>query len=440
MRIRNCLFFVLLLAFGISRAQETKPLTISEAVQLALKNSDEAKISDSKVVTAENELNVLKNNQYPDVKISGQYLRLTNVNLKLKGSTGGSDDSGDETESGSTPSVNQLVFGMASVNMPIFSGFKLKNTIKAGEKNYEAEVLMAKDDKESIALATITAYINLYKATQTVSLIEENLKSAHQRVVDFTNMETNGLLAKNDRLKAELQEANIQISLEEAKKNRSIINYQLVTYLKLPKGTVLEASESEFGMVENNPATGINRYDLQAMDMQKQAAESQIKVAQSKFYPSIYFTGGYVAADIQNFATVTNAMNFGLGLSYNISDIFKAKSDIKVAKSKAETIQHSIDLANDQVSIQIENARQDYELAIKKLNVYTKSEEQAIENYRIVKDKYDNGLVDTNDLLEADVQQLQSKIDLANAKADITKTYYEYLNAQGQLTNKIKTN
>jgi hypothetical protein len=29
------------------------------------------------------------------------------------------------------------------------------------------------------------------------------------------------------------------------------------------------------------------------------------------------------------------------------------------------------------------------------------------ENYRIIKDKYDNGLSDTNDLLEADVEQLQ---------------------------------
>ncbi len=34
-----------------------------------------------------------------------------------------------------------------------------------------------------------------------------------------------------------------------------------------------------------------------------------------------------------------------------------------------------------------------------------------MENYRIVKNKYDNGLSDTNDLLEADLEQLQSKID-----------------------------
>jgi hypothetical protein len=37
-----------------------------------------------------------------------------------------------------------------------------------------------------------------------------------------------------------------------------------------------------------------------------------------------------------------------------------------------------------------------------------------LENYR--KEKYDNGLSDTNDLLEADVEQLGSKINKALAK------------------------
>jgi outer membrane protein TolC len=60
---------------------------------------------------------------------------------------------------------------------------------------------------------------------------------------------------------------------------------------------------------------------------------------------------------------------------------------------------------------------------------------QATVNYRIVKDKYDNGLADTNDLLEADVEQLQTKLNLTYAKADISQKYYELLTADGQLTS-----
>jgi outer membrane protein TolC len=73
-------------------------------------------------------------------------------------------------------------------------------------------------------------------------------------------------------------------------------------------------------------------------------------------------------------------------------------------------------------------------LAIKQDVVYNQAVEQATENYRIVKDKYENGLSDTNDLLEADVEQLNSKINETIAKVDVIQKYYELLSASGQLT------
>ena len=130
-------------------------------------------------------------------------------------------------------------------------------------------------------------------------------------------------------------------------------------------------------------------------------------------------------------------MNIGIGVSYNLSDLFKAKSDVKLAKTKTKELQYAIDMKSDQIKVDIENAKQDYQLAIKKYDVYTESQIQAEENYRIVKDKYDNGLADTNDLLEADVDQLQAKLNVAYAKADITQKYYELLAAKGQLNNTL---
>nr|HPJ11769.1 TolC family protein [Flavobacterium sp.] len=78
-------------------------------------------------------------------------------------------------------------------------------------------------------------------------------------------------------------------------------------------------------------------------------------------------------------------------------------------------------------------AQEEYNLSVKQDKVYNESVEQASENYRIVKDKYDNGLVDTNDLLEADVDQLGAQVNQANAKANVALKYYELLNAAGQL-------
>ena len=71
--------------------------------------------------------------------------------------------------------------------------------------------------------------------------------------------------------------------------------------------------------------------------------------------------------------------------------------------------------------------------------VYTEAVGQADENFRIVKDKYDNGLSDTNDLLEADVEALGAKINQAYAKANVVLKYYELLEAAGQLTQSFNS-
>ena len=424
------------------QAQESTSLTIEQAVQMAMENSNKSKISSDKVATAKNELKVTKNLRYPDAVISGQYQYLPHaqVTLQTKGDNGGGN--GDNGESGTQiPNVNQLFLGQASVNMPVFTGFKLKNTVAASDNAYKAATFNAINDREQIALETIKSYIDLYKAKQSVSLIEENLISAQQREKDFTIMEQNGLLAKNDLLKANLQASNIEVALEEARKNVSILNYQLAITLKLPENTEITTVETEFGLAPRNIGSdSISRSDLEAIRYQEQAAKNQIKIAQSKYYPSLSLLAGYIALDIHNAVTVTNALNFGVGLSYNFADIFKTKSDVKVAKSKALEVQHTYDLVADEIKLQVENAMQEYELAFKKYNVYIKSQEQASENYRIVKDKYDNGLQDTNDLLEADFDQLKANINLAYAKADITQKYYELLTAEGKLTSTITEN
>ncbi|MCB0452671.1 MAG: TolC family protein [Aequorivita sp.] len=434
MRIKFLLLAVLISGAHM-KAQETQRLTLEEAVNLALAKSDASKIADAKVNSTESQLNVTKNLQYPDVDISGQYRYLTGADVKLK--TQSSDSTGQGT---AQPDVKNLFLGQANISMPIFSGFKLKNTIKAGKNQLRAAQYSAKNDKEQLAMQTIQDYLNLYKAAKTIELVQENLKSAQQRVKDFSNMEENGLLARNDLLKAKLQQATIEISLEEAKKNERILNYTLSVLLKLPENTIVETVNTDFGKTTGIISSEISRNDLQALEFQKEAAKDQIKVAKSNYYPSLALVGGYMALDLDNLVTVTNAMNIGVGVSYNLSNLFKTKSDVKLAKSKVQELEYTTNMTLDKIKVQVENAKQEYELSQKKFEVYTQSEEQATENYRIVKDKYDNGLIDTNDLLEADVQQLQAKIDLAYAKANITQKYYELLTAEGVLTDQFTQN
>ena len=430
--IRLSLF--LMFCFSAINAQEKKIITLEEAIQIAVTQSTEAKLADTKVATKQFEMQTVKNKQYPDLKINGQYQRLTNADVNFK--MGGAAQGGG-------PKVNQLMLGNAMATVPLFAGFKIQNSIKASESLFQAEQFNAKNTKEQLALEVVKLYVTLFKANESEKLIQENIKRAEQRVTDFKAMEQNGIIARNDLLKAQLQVSNYQIALEEAKKNVTIVNFQLATLLKLPEETQIEPNTTLFNT--NTTSTSIStdisgRNDLLAIQSQQKAAEANVKIAKGNYYPSLNLMGGYIALDLQNVLTVTNAMNFGVGLSYDITSLFKNGKDVKAAKSKAKEADQSLEIMTDQAKIQMQQANENYILAQKQNKVYQEAVAQASENFRIVKDKYDNGLSDTNDLLDADVQQLQSKINEAYSKADIVQKYYEVLAASGKLTSSSTKN
>jgi len=417
---------------GISsiNAQDKTNLKLEEAIQLAWTKSNEISLANTKVETKKQELQSAKNTQYPDLKITGQVLQLTEPTVKLDIDAG----------SGSFPVPDRIMIGQASLNIPLFAGMKIQNGIKLQDNLYQAENAMASKTKEDVAMKVITYYANLYKAQRTVELLKENQKSAEQRVTDFIALEKNGIIPRNDLLKAQLQVSKIQVTLDEALNNEKIINYYLVTLLKLPTETKLAVTESDlinfpkYDIPTDEQPAFQNRKDLEAMQFQEKATENNVKIAKGAYYPSVALTGGYAALNMNNIVTLENAMFVGLGVSYDVSGILKNGTQVRIAESKALEVKNSQELLKDNIKVQVQQSITNYDLAIKQNIVYKQAVEQATENYRIVKDKYENGLSDTNDLLEADVEQLKSNISETIAKVDVIQKYYELLSATGQLS------
>ena len=435
MKIKYLLLSLLFLTVSKIDAQEKRKMSLKEAISLVITNSNEVALANTRVKTSQLEMETVKNNKYPSATISGQYLRLTSANVKSNLGSGNSDPNAAPSTS---PEVSQLILGQANVSMPIFSGFKIKNSIQASENLFKSETFKASHTKEQLALEVVELFAGLYQAQETVKLFEENLKSAHQRATDFSAMVDNGLLARNDLLKSQLQESNIQLSLDNALKNVTIINYQLVTLLKLPENTSIDI---DIETVKNDMAQtqlltlNAQRNDLEALNFLEKASESNIKIAKSGYYPSISLVGGYIAFDLKDVLSVNNAMNFGVGLSYDLASIFKNGKNVKLAQSKTEQSKHAIAILSNKIKEETHEAQENYNLSLKQNKVYSLAVEQSEENYRIVKDKYDNSLSTTNDLLEADVLQLQSKINLALSQADIALKYYQLQFTSGKLIN-----
>lgn len=436
-RINNSVLALsLLMGMAAIHAQEKKQLTLDEAVQLGIQNSKNLKIDAAKIEEATADLLEAKNRQLPELKVSGSYMYLPTkptVDLKISTGSGGAG----------SPEVHQVAYGSVNLSVPIYSGGKIKYAIQSAKYLVEASKLSTENDKIAIAYNVAQAYNNLFKANQSIKVLEENLTASQKRDETFLKLENNGVIARNDRLKANLQTSNIELQLLEAKNNYNIANINMDLLLGIPETTEIEVDQnyidegSDVKTVDYyvNEAKE-NRKDLQALAQQRKAAALGTKSAKAENLPSIAFTGGYVAADIPKFLTVYNAVNVGVGISYNLSNIWKENSSLRQSQAREKQLAANDELLNDNIKLDVNREYQNTDYSKKRIAVYEKAAEQANENYRITKNKYDNGLATMTELLDADAAQISSNVGVINAKADAALAYRKLLQTTGTLTIK----
>lgn len=435
-RINNS---VIALSFFIgianANAQEKKQISLDEAVQLGIQNSKSLKIDAAKIEEATADLLAAKNRQLPDLSISASYLYLPlkpTIDLKIPGisAAGG-------------PEVHQVAYGSANLTVPIYSGGRIKYGIQSAKYLVEASKLSSENDKVAIAYNVAQAYNNLFKANQSIKVLQENLSASSKRDETFLKLENNGVIARNDRLKANLQTSNIELQLLEAQNNYSIANINMDLLLGLPETTEIEVDQNYIDEASDLKPVSFyvneayeNRKDLQALDQQRKAAVLRIRSAKAENLPSIAFTGGYVAADIPKFLTIYNAVNVGVGISYNLSNLWKENSALKQSKAREMQLSATNELLNDNIKLEVNREYQNSDYSKKRIAVFEKAAVQANENYRITKNKYDNGLATMTELLDADAAQIAANVGVINAKADAVLAYRKLLQTTGTLTIK----
>jgi outer membrane protein len=439
MKHRILLTAVFLLAVSVVvQAQDKKIISLAEAIDLGIRNSKQLKLNQAKIDEAHGALQEAIEKKLPSAGASASYLRLNSANIDVKSSN-------NNNNGGSAPKVNQALYGILNVSLPIYSGGRIRYGIESARFLEKAVQLDAEKDKDEVVQNTIEAFSNLFKAGSAVRLVKENLAQSEQRVKDLSNLEKNGLLARNDLLKAQLQSSTIELNLLDAENNLQMATLNMNLMLGLPDETQLvpdtnniQRPKDERVMSDFEKAALENRKDIAATDFRKKAAESGVKSTRADMLPSVQLTGGYIAADIPKFFTVTNAVNIGVGVSYNIASLWKTKSKIRQAEARVTQLQVTGEMLSDQVKLQVDRSYLSLLSNRKKIEVYAKALEQANENYRIVKNKFENSLATTTELLEADVAQLQARLNYTLAQADAFVAYNKLLQSAGILAQELK--
>ena len=290
--MKNKIFLpICLVVATFAHAQETN-VSLQEVIQQSLQNNKSVKVAEAAKNTSEYKVQSAKNNRLPDISLSGQYMHLfttTNVDIKLPMQSSGG---------GMGVEPNQLLLGQASASVPVFAGFKIKNAIKSSELMVDLSNLQIEATKENVVWQAINLYFGLYKTQRSIDVLNENLVRANQRVKDFQNFLDNGIIARNDLLRAKLQASNVQVAIDEAETQYKNINYRLNLLTGQDESKIVHVDNVEtLKTINQNSQDYVNRTDVKSYDVKNQIADSQIKIAKAAYYPQLAVSAGYVAID-----------------------------------------------------------------------------------------------------------------------------------------------
>ncbi len=416
--------FIIIILFSAVQIFSQQKLTIEQCIELALKNSKELRVSNSKTISTEARVDEVKSQFLPQLKLTANYTRLSDVpafQVQLPVSP--------------VPvTIADVILDVytfrLSLQQPVFTGFRLNALRNAAEYYNEAAGEDVNKTKNEAALSVYSAYLNLYKAKEIKSLLEESIKSAEKHIADTRNYMDNGLATKNDLLKFEVQESNMRLSLIEANNNielaRSVLNKSLG--LPLDESTEVEEIEIVPDALKDDLSSLVreakdNRSELKSLKYTVSANKENIRASRSSYFPSVYVSGSYTYANPNSryqppLDEFKGTWDVGVTLSWDIWNWGGTSAQVVQAEQNLYQTQTTLEQVKENIELEVNRNYLSLKYAMERLDVTQKTIQQAEENLRTFREKYEVQLATSTDIIDAENSLLQAKTNYTSALID----------------------
>ncbi|MCG8183919.1 TolC family protein [Tenacibaculum piscium] len=304
---------------------------------------------------------------------------------------------------------------------------------KAAKAKLNATTFQQERTKDYMQLEVEKAYMQLQLAYKMLSVLEKVQQTANENKRIAINNFKQGYLQKSDVLAVEVRVAEIANQLQYAKSSIENASNYVSVLMNDKMSVILKPSDSltiisDVIAIEKLPE---NRADIKAMRFAKEGYKNIHKANKMSFLPRLNAFGSYELYDDEIFKADANGYLVGVELSW---DIFKGyKRFGKTQKSKATFEKASIELEEYQAKSTVELHKAKRLLRDVKNNlILTKlALEQSEESLRIRKNRFEQGLEKTTDLLSAETKYAQKKLQYYN-----TIFQHNYANAYVQFLTK----
>ncbi len=418
-------------ALAVTAQQHTKPLLLNDAIRMAQEQNRQIGLARTAEKISLSQFKQTEAIWLPQVNLS--YTGFTTnqplnaFGFKLQQSQVQASDFNPATLN--NPGATSNVMTQLSVQQPIFNP-DMDYLRKAALKEAEVYAFKTQRTKEAITLQVTNTYLQLEFAYEAIKVLQEALATVRE-IYRFTNDRyQQGLLQKSDLLQVEVQVKTVETNLAEANSQIRNISDQLSQLMNTEAGPVYTTQAVALPVVNGfSDSVSTARADIKAMNTALSAYDLAIKSTQKSMLPKLNAFGNYQLNDKKLFGFGANAYFAGIQLSW---DIFKGNQ----AKNKAATqtlektrMQEQLQEQLQQGTVEIRKTKRQLDDTRFRISQQTTAAEQAEEALRIIRNRYNQGLVNTTDVLMAQSQLAQQKMLLAQAlfMQKSTLTYLQFL-------------
>ncbi len=418
-----------------SPRNDTIRISLKDAWQRAEENSRHIKINTISVDIAEAEVKDTKRGRLPEIEVKGSVEKASNIPIYENGIF-------------SKPAQHEVIHTLyrlgADFYLNIYNGNKLNLKIKENQTLQKVKEIKKEQAVSDIHYKTATLYLELQKTLIFRDLIKQDIKDQEVQLKEIKSLYKNGVVLKSDVLRIELELSKRKMTLVTIENDILIAMQKLNIILGVPDEQIVipEAPSSQWDVnttyAEYLKLALDHSFDYHVSEQNTELSKIKLKQVKANVSPKIGMYGEFYYANPQIFLYPYNPYWYSLGIvglkaSFSISSLYHNTNKVKAAKLEFEKEEEAHKDTEDKVRQQVKEAYLRYREALEQIKVAETNVTQAKENARIIKNTYFNQTSLITELLDADIQLLQTKFELEAAKIMAQNNYYLLQNITGVL-------
>lgn len=418
----------------LSSSVFARELTLDQAIQMALDNSKEIKISQKDVETAKLNVGIAFKNALPSVIYTGSYTR-SEYDRKITVEERPSQrlDSGKKRETNAKGGYLQKI----TISQPIFQGGAILGGIQYANAYKNIADLLYLGSQRDIRLETIQVYSDIVRNEKDLEALissREELKATYNKQKAQLDLR---LITKADMLKTEYSILEVESQIIGTQNQIAVQKENLKLKLGLPRTEDLTVVEFDVPMYLSRNIdfkADLNQALTESIDAMVASkyvdmADAQRKVARADMLPQVSAFASYgVESDRRKYnATMDDAeWRGGVQVTWNVFEFGKNYDSYRVAAISKEQEELREKISKDTIDINVTDAYLELIKLEKERDSKGRALEAAIENYKIDKEKYAAGLISTIDFLASETQVREAKVGYNQVVIDYLYAFEKY--------------